>query len=194
MKKLVINPKAKAIIFDLDGTLADTMPAHYLAWRETGLKYGVEFPEDLFYKWAGIPTYKIIGMLNEMFGSSMDPVLVDEEKEHAFLKHIDTIKPIQNVFELALSYHQKIPMSIGTGGIPEIVDKTLKAIDASHLFSIIVTAKDVKNHKPSPDTFLLCAERMGIAPEFCHVFEDGNPGIEAAKAAGMFVTDIRLFQ
>lgn len=194
MKKLTLHPNTKAIIFDLDGTLADSMPAHYLAWKETGLKYGVDFPEDLFYKWAGIPTYKIIGMLNEKFGSKMDPVLVDEEKELAFLKHIENIKPIQNVFDLALEYHQKLPMSIGTGGIPEIVDKTLKAINASHLFSIIVTARDVKNHKPKPDTFLLCAEKMGVKPEFCHVFEDGNPGIEAANAAGMFVTDIRLFQ
>lgn len=193
MKKITIHPAAKAIIFDLDGTLADTMPAHYLAWKETLQKYEIDFTEDLFYKFAGIPTHKIILLLNEMFAKNMDAFVVEDIKENTFLNYLPTIKPIQNVFDVALAYHQKIPMSIGTGGIPDVVEKTLNIINASHLFSVIITAKDVIQHKPFPDTFLKCAEKMGVEPKFCHVFEDGNLGIEAAKAAGMFVTDIRQF-
>jgi beta-phosphoglucomutase family hydrolase len=193
MNKIEIFPQTKALIFDLDGTLANTMPTHYIAWKETAQKYGIDFPEELFYKWAGIPTKKIIMMLNEMHGSNMDPIAVDEEKEQAFLKYIKTIKPIQPVLEIAKMYHQKMPMSIGTGGIPDVVALTLDVIGAKDMFDIIVTARDVKKHKPEPDTFLLCAEKMGVLPQFCQVFEDADMGVMAAKAAGMKVTDIRQF-
>ena len=188
---LSIDPKAKALIFDLDGTLADTMPTHYIAWLETSRLYGFEFPETLFYELAGVPTFRIVSILNEKFGTSMDPEITHEQKENAFLKYINTIKPVKSVMDLAIANFGKMPQSIGTGGVPDVVKLTLEAINAEQYFDIIVTARDVKNFKPAPDTFLLCAERMGVAPEFCQVFEDGEPGILAAKNAGMIVTDVR---
>lgn len=186
-----INQNTKALIFDLDGTLADTMPTHYIAWKSTLSAYGIDFPENLFYSWAGRSSKKIVEMLNEMHGTNMIPEKVDHDKEQAFLSYIHTMKPIENVLNIAKKYHGILPMAIGTGGIPEVVNLTLKTIGADHLFDIIVTAHDVQNHKPAPDTFLLGAKRMGVEPQFCQVFEDANLGVEAAKSAGMMVTDIR---
>ena len=190
---LTKNNNAKALIFDLDGTLADTMPSHYLAWVEVAQLNGFHFPEDLFYSLAGVPTFKIVGILNEKFGKNMDAEETHDQKENAFLKYISTIKPIPEVYNLALSNFGKMPMSVGTGGVPDVVKLTLEAINAEQYFDIIVTARDVKNFKPAPDTFLRCAELMKVDPKYCEVFEDSDLGIEAALAAGMIATDIRHF-
>jgi beta-phosphoglucomutase family hydrolase len=190
---LLKNPNAKALIFDLDGTLADTMPSHYLAWLEVSNSYGFHFPEDLFYKLAGTPTFKIVTILNEMFNKNMDPLETHHQKENAFLKYIKTIQPIAPVMNLVTTYYGKIPMSVGTGGVSDIAQLTLEAINAEKYFDIVVTANDVRNFKPAPDTFLRCAELMGVDPQYCEVFEDSDLGIEAATSGGMIATDIRPF-
>jgi beta-phosphoglucomutase-like phosphatase (HAD superfamily) len=123
----------------------------------------------------------------------MEPEIAHEEKETAFLKRINTIKPIKAVLDIAIENFGKMPISIGTGGVPDVAKLTLDAIEASQYFDIIVTARDVKNYKPAPDTFLLCAERMKIKPSDCQVFEDSDLGIQAALSAGMMATDIRKF-
>jgi beta-phosphoglucomutase family hydrolase len=189
--KPTLDPRAKALIFDLDGTLVDTMPAHYIAWKNTLSSYGIDFTLELFYQWAGVPTVRIVEKLNLMFQKEMNPEVVHHEKENAFLEQIHLIKPIDAVAEIAIKAHGKIPISIGTGGWPDVVQKTLQSVGLDKYFEHIVTAKDVKNFKPAPDTFLLCAQKMGVAPEFCQVFEDGQPGVDAGHAANMIVTDIR---
>lgn len=190
---LAAHPQSRGLIFDLDGTLADTMPIHYLAWKEVAGIHAVDFTEELFYQWAGIPTFKIIGMLNELFGTKMDIEETHDAKENAFVKRIEMVQPIVPVMNVLINNFGKMPVSVGTGGVPDVVQLTLKAINAAHFFDIIVTAKDVNNFKPAPDTFLLCAERMKIAPKYCEVFEDSDLGLEAARAAGMIATDIRKF-
>lgn len=187
------NPKAKGLIFDLDGTLIDTMPTHYVVWHKTLSKHGVDFTEDLFYGWAGVPTVKIVQLLNQMFDKNMDPEEIHYEKEHLFLQNLHLVKPIEPVAKIAKDAFGNIPISIGTGGWPDVVQKTLQAVNLDYLFDIIVTAKDVVNHKPKPDTFLKCAELMGLNPADCQVFEDGQPGVDAGYAAGMMVTDIRPY-
>ena len=191
--KLTKHPSAEGLIFDLDGTLADTMPAHYIAWVEVSTANGFVFTEELFYKLAGTPTFKIVAILNDMFDKNMDPEETHEQKEHAFLKQIKTIKPIQSVMDVVRENYKKTPMSVGTGGVPDVAALTLQAIGAEQYFDIVVTARDVKNFKPAPDTFLVCAERMGVSPEKCEVFEDSELGLQAARTAGMIATDIRPF-
>lgn len=193
MSDITISKHTQALIFDLDGTLADTMPAHYIAWHQTLKKYGINFTEELFYRWAGMPTFKIVAMLNDRFGTQLSPMDIHHEKEALFLTFISTIKPVEKVATVARKYNGILPMAIGTGGVPDVVEATLKAIGMQDMFKVIVTSLDVKNYKPAPDTFLLCAEKMGVEPHLCHVFEDGEPGIAAAQNAGMSVTDVRPF-
>lgn len=188
MKLPEINPKAKALIFDLDGTLADTMPVHFWAYKNILVDYGIEFTPELFATLAGIPAVGTIKKLNEMFGTTMDAEKVGHLKETEYEKIMHKMKAIEPVVELAKQYHGKLPMSIGTGGYKRLAWKTMEFLDLGKYFDILVSADDVTHAKPHPETFLKCAEKMGVAPEFCQVFEDGEPGMQAARAAGMMAT------
>lgn len=188
-----VDPKAKALIFDMDGTLADSMPVHYRAWKITAAENGFKYTEELFYGLAGMPTVKIVPIVNQKFNLKLDPETFSERKEEVFLGLLNEIKPIEPVAEIVYKYHGKIPMSVGTGGKRDIAKLTLELMGFDKYFDIVVSADDVSNHKPEPETFLRCAELMKVDPSLCQVFEDGDMGIEAGKRAGMIVTDIRSF-
>jgi beta-phosphoglucomutase-like phosphatase (HAD superfamily) len=186
-----IDKSTKAFIFDLDGTLVDSMSAHFLAWQKIGEKYGFSYCWDTFYKYAGIPTTHTVLLVNKLFNLDLDPEKVRDEIEEFFLSNLHSVSLIKTVFDVVRKYKNKIPMAIGTGSPRHIALKVLKAAGIDGDFSILVTSEDVPNHKPHPDTFLECAKRLNIDPQYCHVFEDGDLGIEAAKKAGMKVTDVR---
>lgn len=189
MKKILdINPKAKALIFDLDGTLADTMPVHFQAYKNILKEYGIDFSPELFASLAGIPAVGTIEKLNEIFGTKMHPEEVGHFKEAEYEKIMHKMKPIEPVVELAKKYHGKMPMAVGTGGYHRLAWKTMDILGLDKYFDILVSADDVTYPKPHPETFLKCAEQMGIAPEFCEVFEDGAPGMKAAEDGGMIAT------
>ncbi len=175
-------------IFDCDGTLAHSMPIHYQAWKTAFLDRGAkfDFTEDLFYSFAGMHARAIIGVLNERFGDTLDPVEVSNHKEHLYLDYLHTVEPLEAVVEYARrAAGLGHPVSVASGSRRSVVTKTLDAIGVLELFPIVITPEDVVHGKPAPDMFLLAADRMGIAPEKCLVFEDGEPGIVAAQAAGM---------
>jgi beta-phosphoglucomutase family hydrolase len=188
LKKLDINPKAKALIFDLDGTLADTMPVHFIAYKNILAGYGIVFNPELFKNLAGIPAEGTIRKLNEIFGANMDAKSVSLQKELEYEKMMDHIKPVEPVIELVKKYHGKLPMSIGTGGSKRLAWKSLNILKLDSYFDILVSMEDVEHPKPHPEVFLKCAGQMGVEPRFCHVFEDGPLGIQAAKNAGMMAT------
>lgn len=188
VKQLTINPKAKALIFDLDGTLADTMPVHFLAYKNIVAKYGIHFTPELFAKLAGIPAVGTIEKLNEWFGTKMDAEVVGHFKESEYEKIMHKMKPIAPVVELAKKYHGILPMAVGTGGYHRLAWKTMNILGLDKYFDILVSTDDVARPKPFPDTFLKCAEMMGVEPSVCEVFEDAQLGIQAAKAAGMMAT------
>lgn len=190
--EIPVDGRAKALIFDIDGTLADTMSVHYQAWREICDKIGFDYPEKVFYELAGIPTAKIIHILNERFGLNMDMKTV-EDKEAAYLRRVDDIKPIAPVIDIARKYKGILPMSCGTGGRRELALLALKSVGLEDFFNIIIASEDVENHKPEPDTFILCADKMGVKPEDCLVFEDGELGLEAARRANMMYIDVRPY-
>jgi len=190
---LAVHPEAQALIFDLDGTLADTMPAHFMAWQHIAREEGFEFSESLFYEWAGVPTFTILEHMNERYNLHMDVRAVTERKEEAFLSYAETVEPVPQVMKLLKAYHNKLPLACGTGGIRKVAYHLLDTLDIRDVFDAIVTADDVSAYKPAPDTFLQCASIMQVDPRYCQVFEDGTPGIEAAKEAGMIITDIRPF-
>jgi len=189
-KNLSIDPKAKGLIFDLDGTLADTMPIHYVAWKNAAAKYGIDFTIDLFSQLAGIPLYPTVEKLNHIFGKNIDPKEMGDLKEEEFENNMHLTPEIKVVTDLVREYHGKIPMAVGTGGSRRLSLKSLDIIGLGGYFDILVTSEDVSNFKPHPETFLKCAELMGVAPADCEVFEDGLLGIQAARTAGMKVVDV----
>jgi beta-phosphoglucomutase family hydrolase len=191
--ELDIHPRAKGLIFDLDGTIADTMPIHYIAWRNAAARYGIDFSVDLFAQLAGIPLYPTVERLNRLFGKDIDPKEMGDAKELEYEQNMAQMKPIEPVVNLIRKYHGKIPMSVGTGGLRRLAWKSLEIIGLDHYIDHLVSSEDVTRYKPHPETFLRCAGLMKVAPESCQVFEDGMLGIQAAKAAGMMVTDVTAY-
>ncbi len=188
------TPDVRALIFDCDGTLADTMPVHYRAWVSMLSEHGIAFPEDQFYAFAGMPTHLIIRQLAEEQGVPLVPGEVDGmllDKEHRYVALIDEVRPIAEVFAIAEAYRGRMPMAVASGGERWVVHRTLDAIGVLDWFDAIVGAEDTERHKPEPDVFLEAARRIDTSPASCAVFEDSELGLEAGRRAGMTVLDIR---
>lgn len=193
VKKLEVNPRARALIFDLDGTLVDSMPLHYEAWRTVCATQGLEFSEQEFYALAGVPSDRIFEILNERHGTKFNPAVDSHLKEQTYLGKIDKLKPIEPVLAVAKAYHGVLPMAIGTGSPGVHSWEAVRSLGLDKYFSILISKNDVSAGKPDPETFLKCAAAMNVAPEYCQVFEDGDPGLKAAKAAGMMSIDVREY-
>jgi len=181
-----------ALIFDCDGTLADTMPAHYRAWIEILAPYGISFPEDRFYAMGGMPTGKILEKLFAEVGKVPDVEAMTKQKEAAFIAKADQIRPIEKVVEVARKARGNLPMAVASGGHRHMVELTLRRIGILDWFPVLVTAEDTVKHKPEPDVFLEAARQMGVSPAECTVYEDTDLGIEAARRAGMQWVDVRV--
>ncbi len=184
----------KGFIFDLDGTLADTMPWHYRAWITIADRYGLTFPEDRFYSLGGVPTAKIAAQLLAAAGLDMDPVAVAKEKERAYLTSLAegaNILPIEPVVEIARRHRAEGPIAVASGSLRHLIDRTLAQLGIADWFTAVVGAEDTTRHKPEPDVFLEAARRIGIAPADCTVYEDTDIGLEAARRAGMRGVDVR---
>jgi len=184
----------EAVIFDCDGTLIDSMPAHFDAWCEALASYGAGgiFKEDVFFAMGGRPTRDIVADLNTEYDLKLDPDAIAYAKRVAFLKKLDKLEFIDEVADFAKSLRGKMPIAVASGGSREVIEKTLKLLGCSDWFDEVVTADDVPNGKPAPDIFLKAAELMNVAPEKCLVIEDAPPGVIAAKAAGMQVVTVPL--
>lgn len=188
-----IPKQAKALIFDLDGTVANTMQNHFTSWRKAILPYGIDFNAELFMQLTGMPRIATIEKLNELFGTKMDPLKVGTIKETHFKKLANLTQEISVVADVVRKYHTVLPISIGTGSTKNGAKKTLEVIDMQRYFDIVITADDITNPKPHPETFLKCAELMDVDPKECVVFEDGILGMQAAEKAGMMVIDINNY-
>ncbi len=185
-----------AAIFDCDGTLVDTMPTHFVAWRKIFDDAGHShiFPETQFYEWAGTTSTAIIERLNEMHGISLPPHETSVAKEDYFATLIVDMKPIAPVVaEARRLFALGIPLAVASGGRRDVVEESLRAIGIRELFTHIVGSEDVTHGKPAPEVFLRTAELLHTAPEKCVVFEDAAGGILAAHRAGMKCVDITKF-
>jgi beta-phosphoglucomutase-like phosphatase (HAD superfamily) len=181
------------LIFDLDGTLVDSMPLHFDGWKKACDRFGAHIDPAFLRFHTGSPGWAIAAAIIENSGLkgtvTVDQIMKVKLEEFYRTQHL--IKPIEPVADIVRKYFGKLPMAIGTGGHREAVERTLEVTGLRQYFNIIVTANDVLQHKPFPETFLKCAELMKIDPEFIEVFEDGDLGIEAGVRAGMKVTDVR---
>src|SRR5882757_9501007 len=180
-----------ALIFDCDGTLADTMPAHYRAWQDVLRPHDVVFTEERFYALGGFPTRVIARMLCEEARRPFDVEEVVRAKEEGFLVQIDAIVPIVKVVDIARAGRGVCPMAVASGGRRAIVERTLRQIGVLDWFGAVVTAEDTVRHKPDPDIFLEAARRLAVNPSDCTVYEDTDVGLEAARRAGMRAVDVR---
>jgi len=191
---LIPQPHIEGLIFDLDGTLADTMPLHLEAWTTVGRYYDVEITDQMIIDRAGTPTIQVIEQLNHLYHWNIEPIEFRLKKNEVYtdLKNAaGKIRPITEVLDLARDYKGILPMSIGTGSIRKNADAAIDDLGIEGWFQIVVTAEDVIAHKPHPDTFLKCATYMNIHPSKCLVYEDGEMGIQAALSGGMSVVNIQ---
>ena len=155
-----LTDKFSGLIFDCDGTLTDSMPLHYVAWRDTMSRHGIEFPEDRFYAMGGMPTDKIVAILADEHGLSLDAVKVAAEKDAAFLDNLDDLQPRQNVCDIVRRHYGHLPMAVGSGSDRPTVMAQLQHVGLSDAFVAIVTAEDTPQGKPDPGVFLQAAERL----------------------------------
>jgi beta-phosphoglucomutase-like phosphatase (HAD superfamily) len=183
------------LIFDCDGTLADTMPAHYRAWTAMLDGYGIPFPEPRFYAMGGMPTASIIRVLADEAGVAVTDVsAMVREKEAAFLAHLDTVTLIEPVMSIVRLYRGQLPIAVASGGYRDTVTRTLERLAIRDWFDAMVVAEDTPRHKPEPDVFLEAARRLRVTPAGCVVFEDTDIGLEAARRAGMLGVDVRAWR
>ena len=103
----------QGIVFDCDGTLADTMPLHWIAWNRIATRHGLHFPEDRFYALGGVPSRDILKLLSREQNIALDPIAVSAEKEDEYLPMLAQVQPIEAVVSVARAYHGKIPMAVG---------------------------------------------------------------------------------
>lgn len=184
----------KALIFDCDGTLTDSMPIHFVAWQQVMESVDVEFTEKRFYELAGMPGDKVIDAIANHLDSATRIRLL-QEREELFFASLDQVKPVDAVVQIARKHHKQMPMAVASGSIKASVEKQLETIGVSEWFQAVVAAEDTKLHKPEPDVFLEAARRLEVPAANCRVYEDSDLGIEAAERAGMQWVDVRpLYQ
>jgi beta-phosphoglucomutase family hydrolase len=182
----------KAYLFDCDGTIVDSMPLHYVAWKRVFGEHGCAFPEELFYAWGGMPVRDIIAALNAEHGLSMPVEETAHKKERYYHEMIEDLKAIPEVLAHIEDQHGRIPFAVVSGSTRNSVEISLNALGLLDRFDTLVCAGDYAKGKPDPEPFLTAARLLGVKPEECLVFEDAETGVMAAKAAGMAVVKVPL--
>lgn len=185
MKLEIPDGEFRAYLFDCDGTIADSMPLHYIAWKSALAEWNCEFDEKLFYEWGGKPPKEIVAELNRMHGLAMPVDAVATRKEKLYFELLPRLEPVAEVLEHIDAMHRRVPFAVVSGSTRESVMNSLTAIGLLDKFDLIVGSEDYARSKPAPDAFLTAAQRLGVDPRDCLVFEDADIGIQAATAAGM---------
>ena len=185
MKLTLPDGPFRAYLFDCDGTIVDSMPLHYLAWSQALADWGCTFAEDRFYAWGGRPVAEIVAALNEQHGLAMPVEQVAARKEALYLENLFQLQAVPEVLEHIERCHGRIPFAVVSGSTRDSVTASLRVLDLLERFDTLVCAGDYQRAKPDPEPFLIAAERLGVAPRDCLVFEDTEIGIQAATAAGM---------
>ncbi|GAB3923874.1 HAD family hydrolase [Mucilaginibacter myungsuensis] len=176
----------KAFLYDCDGTLADTMPAHVETYIRLTGDAGVTLDPAIIDEFAGLPVPAVVAEINKRYNSTFDPEGFAETRAQLFYdEYIDKVKPIEYVTDHLIAHAGKLRIGVVSGGDRAAVTKTLQVLGILDLVEVLVCAGETPRGKPFPDPFLAAAEKLGVKPAECLVFEDGNAGVASAKAAGM---------
>jgi beta-phosphoglucomutase family hydrolase len=181
----------RALIFDCDGTLADTMPLHWRVWRRLARQHGFRFTRERFYALGGVPSRDILRLLSREQGLALDCAALAREKEAGYLALLPQVKPIPPIVRIARRHFGKMPLAVASGGSRRVIEQVLQHLGLRRLFAAVVTNDDVSRPKPAPDIFLEAARRLGVPPHCCRAYEDTDLGLEAIRAAGMEAVDVR---
>jgi HAD superfamily hydrolase (TIGR01509 family) len=185
MKLTIPSGDFRAYLFDCDGTIVDSMPLHYIAWKQALGEWNCPFDEELFYAWGGKPPVQIIADLNKLHRLEMPVEALAVRKEKLYFEQLPHLKPVPEVLEIIQAQQGHIPFAVVSGSTRESIIKSLTVVGLLNRFPVIVGSEDYARSKPAPDVFLAGASRLGVPPEECLVFEDAAIGIEGAVAAGM---------
>ncbi len=176
----------QALLFDVDGTLADNMHAHKAAYIATANEYGIQLDPALIEETAGWPTVAVAEEISKRYGVALDYPVFSKRKSAIFIQdYIQHTQPIDFVCQTLYDFHGIKSIGIVSGGSRSTLNITLDVIQVKGYYETLVCAGDTELGKPSPQPFLLAAEHLNVAPEHCLVFEDGDPGVQGAVAAGM---------
>ncbi len=186
-----VSKDIQGLIFDFDGTLVDSMPVHCLSWKAAFAAFNEDISESFIYGHAGYSLVGVVEAYNKQKKKNLPPLEVVAKKDESHLAYVDKTKPIPIVLDIVKHYYKKLPMAVATGNTRLLTAPLMKKLDLMKYFDTVVFGDEVTKGKPDPECFLVAAKAIGVLPQNCEVFEDGDPGIEAAKRAGMKVTDVR---
>jgi len=186
LKLKELSSPFKALLFDVDGTLADNIYAHKAAYVAVSKEYGVDLDPDLIDEIAGWPTIAVAEEISKRYHVALDYGVFAKRKSAIFIQDfIQQTQPVDFVRQVLLDYHGIKKIGVVSGGTRSTLNITLDVIDVKGKYETLVCAGDTEFGKPSPQPFLLAAEHLQVDPKDCLVFEDGDPGVQGAIAVGM---------
>jgi HAD superfamily hydrolase (TIGR01509 family) len=184
----------RAVLFDWDGTLVDSHPINFRALAEACARWGLHLDEQRYGSRIGTSGAEIVAELAAEAGVTVSIERIVAECIQSILMSISDLKPYDPVVRLAMTLQKRLPLAIASGGARRVVNAGLDATRLRSLFGHVITGEDADRGKPDPELFLLAAQKIGVPPSVCLVYEDSPEGVQAAKAAGMQVVDVRCFR
>jgi beta-phosphoglucomutase len=177
----------RAVIFDLDGVLADSEGIHILAWEEIALQYRIPENRLPLHDWIGYPDTALVKEVVQAFRLSVIPADLLEHKRRIFRRLIaERLKPIPGSVQ-ALSRLASLPLGLATSSSRSEAELELRILGIADRFRTVITSDEVRRSKPEPDIYLLAAKRLGVPPQYCVAVEDSSSGVQSARQAGMTV-------